>query len=126
MILFISLDFLSVIGPPSLLNVTNITETSIQLLWFPPIAQSDGINEYGINVSVLSTYTSSILNPISLPYLKVSSNKAVLESLHPSTEYNVSVAAIVDNRLSAAASITVRTRIGGKQLKWFIINCKIC
>lgn len=97
-------------GPCKNLRVSNVTDTSARLTWELP-RSFDPIIFYQIQGQILSTTATYKLNPISLRYFEATS--ADLSSLHPSTEYNLTIYAANKEGNGEKASYKFTTQIGG-------------
>nr|CAD7397889.1 unnamed protein product [Timema poppensis] len=102
-------------GPPASLEVINITETSIQVTWTPPLATNGKIQFYEIEAKYINTFSTFSLSPLLI--WKIYSNstskpKAKLLNLQPGTQYNISIRANNDNGAGISKSILQWTHIG--------------
>nr|CAD7590676.1 unnamed protein product [Timema genevievae] len=102
-------------GPPASLEVINITETSIQVAWTPPLAPNGEIQFYEIEAKYINTFSTFSLSPLLI--WKIYSNstgkpKAKLLNLQPGTQYNITIRANNDNGAGISKSILQWTLIG--------------
>ncbi|XP_023944577.2 putative inactive tyrosine-protein kinase Wsck [Bicyclus anynana] len=97
-------------GPPMSVEVLNVTETTARLRWTPPQAFTR-ITGYVIKASVLETYATAALLPVSWVVTNTTLTSE-LPNLHPGSKYNISVAATNYKEEGAIIGTIVETVIG--------------
>ncbi|XP_065333783.1 putative inactive tyrosine-protein kinase Wsck isoform X1 [Cloeon dipterum] len=96
-------------GPPEI-KVDQVTDSSILVKWKRPKAANSLITGYTLSLTYLRGF-SSPLPPMEWEYAG-NSSRARLASLHPGTEYNLTVSAMSEAGLGVPAITTVWTQIG--------------
>ncbi|XP_074034870.1 Ig-like and fibronectin type-III domain-containing protein 2 isoform X1 [Leptinotarsa decemlineata] len=108
-------------SPPEILEVEALTEKSIKVEWSWPVANTETITEYDVNVTSLKSFDERILTPEEettkntnlvrkrvLVKVPASQNMTILQDLTPFTMYEISVTA-VNRHGTSLPSYTMRT-----------------
>ncbi|XP_045532166.1 putative tyrosine-protein kinase Wsck [Pieris brassicae] len=97
-------------GPPTSLEIYNVTETTVRVQWTAPQAYTR-ITSYIIRAVVVTTYADIILQPIQW---RVPNNtyQTQLLNLQPGSVYNISVGAMYYEEESNNITVKVETVIG--------------
>jgi len=108
-------------GPPTNLEISNITATSMKVKWEPPQADNGNLVSYSISASPTFTYAkySETSHQWSFPN---NTKHYELLDLHPGTTYNISIQSVGTSQQGYSVSKVVSTKIGGKTL----IKCICC
>nr|XP_022914893.1 putative tyrosine-protein kinase Wsck [Onthophagus taurus] len=99
-----------VLGPPTNLMISNVTESQLHISWNPPDA-AKALYSYTVSAKVIQTYASVPPRDLSWNFSNDTFNND-LSSLHPATHYNVSVWAKNHQGPGIAAYQIVETKIG--------------
>ncbi|XP_039298496.1 putative tyrosine-protein kinase Wsck [Nilaparvata lugens] len=99
-------------GPPKTLNLSNTSESRIEIKWSKPVAVNEMIEDYVVSAILIETHASVSLGPNLEWNYPNSTMKADLLNLHPGTRYNISVRANSKLGMGAAKYLAVWTHIG--------------
>ncbi|KAK3914589.1 Putative tyrosine-protein kinase Wsck [Frankliniella fusca] len=99
-------------GPPSSLEVYNISQHGFRVSWLPPAASNGVIHSYTVSAELLKTYSHLQLSPVMSWTYSATVNSADVLDLHPGSEYRVKVLAESDNGVGVPAQIFVGTHVG--------------
>ncbi|KAJ1526242.1 hypothetical protein ONE63_009398 [Megalurothrips usitatus] len=99
-------------GPPSHLQVSNISDTSLRISWKPPIASNGVVTNYIVSAEFTHTHSFSGLSPLMSWTYNADVRNADILDLHPGTEYQVKVQAVTELGRGVAAQLYLSTHVG--------------
>ncbi|KAE8747457.1 hypothetical protein FOCC_FOCC005788 [Frankliniella occidentalis] len=99
-------------GPPTLLEVFNISQHGFRVSWLPPAAPNGPLHSYTVTAELLKTYSRLQLSPVMSWTYSATVNSADVLDLHPGSEYRVKVQAESDNGEGVPAQLFVGTHVG--------------
>ncbi|KAJ8664878.1 hypothetical protein QAD02_006540 [Eretmocerus hayati] len=99
-------------SPPTRIHVTNREQDSLKVIWQKPYITNGKIVSYTLKAIALQTTASYPLPLVESEVLGESSNSTTLQSLHPGTQYNITMYASNNEGSSDIAYAIEWTRIG--------------
>lgn len=101
---------LQLAGPPSNIQLTNRTATSLAIQW-TPVELQDLLNQYLVQAQVKHSYDNSVLPPPQWIVQKTESRIDIL-NLHPGTTYNFTIISDSLGGMGGSRSTILSTEIG--------------